>query len=83
MGRTVPLDHLNTEIISQLLQRRILSPDSGIKPSKQDMDIILSFYLLNGIWELFAECLKNSDVFSLQERKIWESVAEDMRGNRQ
>ena len=79
IGRTIPLEQLTPEIISQLLQQRILSPDSGIKPSKQDINIILTFYLLNGMGELFSECLKNSDVFAPREKKTWETVADDIR----
>ncbi len=79
IGRTIPLDQLTPEIISQLLQRRILAPDSGITPSRQDINVILAFYLLNGMGAQFSECLRNCNVFSAQEKKNWESAAEDMR----
>ncbi|MFA6293252.1 MAG: hypothetical protein WC637_15810, partial [Victivallales bacterium] len=79
IGRTIPQEQLSPEMISQLLQQRILAPGSGAKPAKQDIDVILSFYLLNGMGAPFSECLKSSSVLSAHEKKNWESSAEDMR----
>jgi serine/threonine protein kinase len=78
-GRIITQGQLTPEIISQLLQHRILSPDSGIHPSSQEMCIILTFYLLNGMRTEFSEYLKTCNVLSGQEKKNWESIAEDIK----
>ncbi len=79
IGRTISQDQLSPEMISQLLQQRIFAPDSGIKPTKQDISVVLTFYLLNGMGTPFAECLKTCSSLSAQEKKNWESSAEDMK----
>ena len=79
IGRTIPLEQLTPDMISQLLQQRILAPDSGIKPDKQDVNTILGFYLLNGMVTPFNGLLKTCNLLSPAERKNWESVAEDIR----
>ena len=79
IGKTITQDQLTPDMVSQLLQQRILAPDSGVKPVKRDINAILAFYLLNGMDAQFSECLKNCNVFSAQEKKNWESAAEDMR----
>jgi hypothetical protein len=79
MGRTIQQDQLTPEIIAQLLQQRILAGDSAIKLSGNESNIILSFYLLNGMKPQFSECLKTSNVLSAQEKENWESLSKDMR----
>ncbi len=79
IGKTIPLDQFTPDMILQLLQQRILTSDSGIKPDKQDVCIILGFYLLNGMLAPFNELLKTSNLLSAPEKKNWESAAEDIR----
>lgn len=80
IGKSIPLEQISPDLISLLLQQRILNPDSGVKLSPQDFNIILAFYLLNGMGTQFAECLKAaSAVLSPREKKSWESAAEDLK----
>lgn len=77
IGRTIQQDQFTPEMIFQMLQQRILPPDSGIKLSKQDISIILAFYLFNG--GRVPESIYTSNPLSPQEIKNWKSAIEDMR----
>ncbi|HBC86198.1 MAG TPA: hypothetical protein DCZ94_04505 [Lentisphaeria bacterium] len=79
-GKNISWDQLNNDIILQILNQRILNPDSGVKLGKQEQSIILTFHLLNGMHAQFSEMLKNSGtVYTAQEKKKWESVSEDFQ----
>lgn len=80
IGKSIPLEQISTETVSLLFQQRILPPDSGVKLSAQDFNIILAFYLLNGNGTQFNECLKAAGgVLSAREKKDWESLSEDLK----